>query len=48
MDIEEIYEPQINENVEELLNEYTCFKLMFTDEILEFLSNNPIYIMKNF
>ena len=36
MYIQEIYEPQINENVGELLNEYTCFKLMFTDEILEF------------
>ena len=36
MDIEEIYQPQINENVEELLNEYTCFKLMFAYVILEF------------
>ena len=36
MYIEEIYKPQINENVGELLNEYTCFKLMFKDEILEF------------
>ena len=36
MDIEEILETQVNENVGELLNEYTCFKLKFTDEILEF------------
>ena len=47
MDIEEIYEPQINENVGELLNEYTCFKLMFTDEILEFfVKESNIYYEK--
>ena len=47
MDIEEIYEPQINENVEELLNEYTCFKLMFTNEILEFfVKESNIYYEK--
>ena len=48
IDIEENYEPQINKNVGELLNEYTCFNLMFTNEIFEFLSKNPIYIMKKF
>ena len=47
MDIEEIDEPQINENVRELLNEYTCFKLMFTDEILEFfVKESNIYYEK--
>ena len=47
MDIEEIYEPQINENIGELLNEYTCFKLMFTDEILEFfVKESNIYYEK--
>ena len=39
--------PQINENVWELLNVYTCFKLVFTAEILEFfVKESNIYYEK--